>query len=592
MQTLTGPEWTLAITTLAVLAGMGIAACLHILRNHPWTARLTGGQPTGVNTLLVLVGLAWLGLFGLTVWAAYLGIWQAIHPDTDTTGSGQTPFGLGALLAALLGAPFVIWATVIKQTTLNFQKEGHITDRISKAVEQLGAEKKVDRIGRPVTILTGGSQIVTQHVADPDAWEPPKRSRVIRRYQDQTVEPSGEVFDGLHVELQRWKTKRTVIEWQGAPISVAGDEWRDAVGAWQVFSESLPNIEVRIGAILSLERIAQDSCAYDRGRDHVRVLEILCAYVRNNAPAIQANHGPLTDFDSQSDLHQKVEAASRVHKWVSTLPYPRADIDIAIRVIGGRTKAQRKIEAKHVHWDAKSYVPDLSLTNLQNANLEGLDFTGTNFYQSRMEGAFCQKATFSNCNFIEARLTGISGRSAIFERAYLASADFSEAILDDADFSLSHFSHTHFVSSQLINAHFNFHPTENPRSIPVNRIFLLDCNLSEAWLEGYLGSAVIIKFVKVHEEKAKYFIQKACLRNASTALRSIRDSGEAKPSVIPNGLLQFMFGDASVDLGSSPPPPHWPTTILDDANYQSELQRWRANPEEYLPLSGPKSLSR
>jgi hypothetical protein len=38
-----------------------------------------------------------------------------------------------------------------------------------------------------------------------------------------------------------------------------------------------PNIEVRIGAILSLERIAQDSTRYDNGRDHVRVMEILCA---------------------------------------------------------------------------------------------------------------------------------------------------------------------------------------------------------------------------------------------------------------------------------------------------------------------------
>jgi hypothetical protein len=141
MQTLTAPEWTLMITALAVLAGMGIAACLHILRHHPWTARLTADQPTGINTLMVLVGLVWLGLFGLTVWAAYLGIWQSIHPDPATTGSGQTPFGLGALLVALLGAPFLVWNSVIKQTTLNFQKDGHITDRISKAVEQSSNRK-------------------------------------------------------------------------------------------------------------------------------------------------------------------------------------------------------------------------------------------------------------------------------------------------------------------------------------------------------------------------------------------------------------------------------------------------------------------
>jgi uncharacterized protein YjbI with pentapeptide repeats len=276
-----------------------------------------------------------------------------------------------------------------------------------------------------------------------------------------------------------------------------------------------------------------------------------------------------------------------VHEWVHSLPSPRADIDIAIRVIGGRTKEQRRIEAQHIHWDAKSYAPDLSFTNLQKANLERLDLTGTNFYQSRLEGAFCQKAIFSNCNFVEAHLTGISGKNAVFERAKLASADFSEALLDETDFSLCHFSHTHFVGSQLIGAKFKFRHPENLRSIPVNRIFLLDCNLSKAWFEGYLGSAVIIQFVQIHETKVQYSIKKACLRNASTSQKGLSDSGEAKSSAVPNELLQFMFGDASVDLGSSPRPSHWPTTILDDTDYETELQKWRFNQGEYRPPSAP-----
>ena len=39
------------------------------------------------------------------------------------------------------------------------------------------------------------------------------------------------------------------------------------------------NIEVRLGAVYALERISQDS-----DRDHMQIMEILCAYIRTNAP--------------------------------------------------------------------------------------------------------------------------------------------------------------------------------------------------------------------------------------------------------------------------------------------------------------------
>ena len=41
-----------------------------------------------------------------------------------------------------------------------------------------------------------------------------------------------------------------------------------------------PNIEIRLGAIYALERIARDS-----PRDHWTIMEVLTAYVRQNSPA-------------------------------------------------------------------------------------------------------------------------------------------------------------------------------------------------------------------------------------------------------------------------------------------------------------------
>ena len=151
----------------------------------------------------VIIGVLLFLLFALALAAAVMTLGKSFvtTPENPFASLGTT-----ALIVTLLGAPFLIWNTVIKHKALGFQKEGHLTDRLSKAVEQLGVEKtvkladKVDKDGKPIE--------TTQ-----------------------------------------------------------------------------PNIAVRIGAILLLERIAQDSTNYDKGRDHVRVMEILCAYLRENAPA-------------------------------------------------------------------------------------------------------------------------------------------------------------------------------------------------------------------------------------------------------------------------------------------------------------------
>src|SRR6056297_473615 len=219
-----------------------------------------------------LVSLLLLLLFAGALCAAFVLIGRTILGEGGAGGA----LGTGALIVALLGAPFLIWSTVLKHETVRYQKEGHITDRINKAVEQLGAEKTV------------------------------------KKDDKETTEP---------------------------------------------------NIEVRIGAILSLERIAQDSTRYDKGRDHVRVMEIICAYIRENS-----NATPPVDFEEEEDEWQPLKdnptgeertahlekrrerfginfAASKAYQWAQGLPKPRADIAQALLVLGRRTADQRKVEA-------------------------------------------------------------------------------------------------------------------------------------------------------------------------------------------------------------------------------------------------------
>ena len=72
------------------------------------------------------------------------------------------------------------------------------------------------------------------------------------------------------------------VEGLGAEKTVKRTVTRED-GTTFVDERTAPNLEVRIGAILTLERIARDNAA-----EHVRVMDILCAYIRENAKARDA----------------------------------------------------------------------------------------------------------------------------------------------------------------------------------------------------------------------------------------------------------------------------------------------------------------
>jgi uncharacterized protein YjbI with pentapeptide repeats len=306
-------------TAIAVVFGLALLTLIGWLsgaisrqvadRMNQWLQRF--GQRMGALSsigalLLFLLALVWLVLFGVTVVATFGGV-LALQADPGSGG-----LGLGTVLIGLLGAPFLIWATVIKQTALNFQKEGHITDRISKAVEQLGAEKTVKVRGK-------------------DAKD-----------NDITIE------------------------------------------------ESKPNIEVRIGGILSLERIAQDSTRYDRGRDHVRVMEILCAYVRENGRA-----------ESLEPTKPK-----------TPLKKPRLDLQVAMTAIKRRSAAQLALEAKERYRLDLQGVDfggmDLSNGDLSAALMQECRFGGTSFQDTNLSGARFDRSLLNFVLWWRATLTGVS----------------------------------------------------------------------------------------------------------------------------------------------------------------------------------------
>ncbi|WP_461308497.1 pentapeptide repeat-containing protein, partial [Albidovulum sp.] len=528
----------------------------------------------------------------------------------------------GALIAALLGAPFVIWATVIRHRTVEFQKEGHITDRIHKAVEMLGADKVERRDG-----------------------------------QERTV----------------------------------------------------PNIEVRIGALLSLERIAQDSTAYDRGRDHVRVMEILCAYVRQNAPATEARDFPLPDWEplaEDADAAARAEHAAwrdvrfgdpsffgdsekpgNARAWARSLPKPRADIALALTVIGRRTAPQRLVEAawpdppgpetawpfdtpcpalpdgpgeaprtaeeleafrkKLEAWkqrltDYRGYRPDLRRTNLQCADLSGLVLSGARLEGARLEGVLIRGARLEGtdlrnaplqaadlegtrlegANLSGARLEGanlsaawlwgarlshtrmeganLSGawlEGAMLEQARLERAWLYRARLEGANIQNAHLEAADLMEARLDRAMLTgarmYGATLYDARMEGARLTaarLWEANLSDSRMGGAdLSEARMEGAMLTFAQLEGALFWRARL-NAGTNLWAASLAGAAakeadwRAARLTQAQIDVIFADATLLIPDGlTRPAHWPKRALTSEEFGPEWRRWQADPEHYQP---------
>ncbi|MEM8697520.1 MAG: pentapeptide repeat-containing protein [Pseudomonadota bacterium] len=330
-------------------------AAVRLRNNYLWVTILVGG---------VFYAVLWFRFAGRLPWLAgdaveKLG--EVLDTDPfDHDALRNIAYAIGALLggtALLAAVPFQLIKTWMNERQAVTAEQGHITDRITKAIEQLGAEK---------TVYVGGKP------------------------------------------------------------------------------QSRPNIEVRLGAIYALERIAQDS-----ERDHIPIMETLCAYLRENAPASDAKTLNLASWEPTPDAMTEAErvqreaefklrfgsyvfdATSNQSEWLSTLAGPRADVQAALTVIGRRELRLRDYET------TKDYHLDLTHTNLQNANLGG----------ARLEGAYLEGARLEGANLGVAHLEGANLGGAHLERA-----DLGEAHLERAKLGGAHLEGADLVGAKLKSA--------------------------------------------------------------------------------------------------------------------------------------------
>jgi Pentapeptide repeats (8 copies) len=179
----------------------------------------------------------------------------------------------------------------------------------------------------------------------------------------------------------------------------------------EVDSQGEPRLEIRIGGIYALERIAKYYQEYSP-EDYGPVMEVLAAYIRENAKRTpnQASRPTLKAQDVSNFLS------------LQFLSGARGDIQAALDVIG-RRQEEHMPEEYRVSLDLQK--TDLSGTSLVGANLSGADLTQTN-----LSGAFLHKANLSRADLSGADLSG-----AVLSGANFSGATLYETFLEGATLS-------------------------------------------------------------------------------------------------------------------------------------------------------------
>ena len=349
----------------------------------------------------LLKAIGWISLLVSPIWVAliflvFFSIWMLAISFGDSIGVESMRWhvlaivGMIAALGGLLSMPLLIMNAFHAERRTRATEESYLTDRISQAVEKLGAERVV---------------------------------------------------------------------------------WRDNK------QSSEPNLEVRMGALYLLERIAKDS-----PRDHVPITETICAYIRENA------NRPYIDLDTTAQ--NEVAAAKRLKIKRSeldasdkaaclTYAVPRADVQAAATIIGRRSLDALEVEL------AEKYVLDL-----RGVHLDRIDWSNANLAHAIMDGASLNGASLCVTNLCGARLKDASLEGADLFKANLTEAWLSGARLSNAwlDWAILH-------GSQLSLAKFqnaNFSATELNYAAVKNADFTDAKHLDEQQLAETVGDGSTI----------------------------------------------------------------------------------------------------
>lgn len=317
-------------------------------------------------------------------------------------------------VAAFAGAPFLVWRTWIADRQRHVAQEELYTSLLTKTVEQLGATREEKSYYQP-----------------PAVWE------------------NDAVLTAADIRVP-------------FPKAV-------------LITKTVPNIEVRLGAIYALEKLARDYLPL-----HWQIMEILCAYVRTNAGPPKARPEQIDTIITRDGSSWTPSEAEAWRKHWSRLK-PFVDIQAALTVIGRRSEKQKKYEEKLTQsQNHQARVLDLSNCHLAKIDLRGMYFRRANIDGSCLEAAYLEGADLREASFREAQLNSAHFFEALLDGAVLTEAQLSGASLHHASLERAYAVSAKIESTNLVGTNLKGARLDGASFVGSN---LQSANMEETFIE-------------------------------------------------------------------------------------------------------------
>jgi hypothetical protein len=190
-------------------------------------------------------------------------------------------------------------------------------------------------------------------------------------------------------------------------------------------------LDVRLGGIYALERIARDSAA-----DRTTIGEVLTAFIRSHAPWPPRLPGQYTLDAPVAEVPELQVRAADVQACLTVLG--RGGFAPAAEGQGGRLDLHavdlRRANLRHAHLEqANLYGADLKAAHLDGAHLERADLFGANLERVNLAEANLERAHLRAANLERANLYGANLEGADLGAAHLERANLYGTRLEGAD---------------------------------------------------------------------------------------------------------------------------------------------------------------
>jgi hypothetical protein len=200
------------------------------------------------------------------------------------------------------------------------------------------------------------------------------------------------------------------------------------------------NLDVRLGGIYALERLAVDS-----ERDHPTVVEVLGAFVRERSSPDRTEKPTVAEV-LQLLLANSERRTEDESQGEAPTP-PTFDVQAALSVLG-RLPARKGVSRGDLS-GANLAGANLTGANLAGARLFGTNLSGADLGEANLAGAAFQWANLSDAYLGEANLTGANFDVATLTGTWLRRADLTGAYLGGANLTNANFNRANLSDADL-----------------------------------------------------------------------------------------------------------------------------------------------